>query len=109
VKLALGAAADRQNRRPIDVDAVVRSLSDGHFVNRGTQNTGMAQSMGRAAVLQVGAVSVLVPALPASNIDPELFRSQGLEPRDYKIVIVKSATGFRAEYGPFAARMLVVD
>ena len=109
VKLALGGSADRQNRRPVEVDAVVRSLSDGHFVNRGMQNTGMAQSMGRAAVLQVGAVSVLVSALPAGNIDPELFRSQGLEPRDYKIVIVKSATGFRAEYGPFAARMLVVD
>ncbi len=52
---------------------------------------------------------MLVSSESTNNIDPELYRSQGIEPRDYKIVIVKSATAFRAEYGPFAAKMLVVD
>jgi microcystin degradation protein MlrC len=54
-------------------------------------------------------VTVVVSNLSANNIDPELYRSQGIEPREYKIVIVKSAAGFRAEYAPFAAKMLVVD
>jgi microcystin degradation protein MlrC len=43
------------------------------------------------------------------NIDPELYRSQNVEPRDKKIVVVKSATAFRNEYAPFAAAMLLVD
>lgn len=106
LRLPLGGA---YNGNRIPVEAEVMSLSDGEFVMRGTQYTGMITRMGRTAVLRVGAVRVVVSERPANNIDPELFRSQGIEPRDEKLVVVKSATAFRAEYGPFAAAMLVVD
>jgi microcystin degradation protein MlrC len=105
----LGGLHDTVNRRRIEVEAEVLRLSDGRFTMRGSQYTGLETIMGSAAVLQVGKVTVLVSSESANNIDPELYRSQGIEPRDYKIVIVKSATAFRAEYGPFAAKMLVVD
>jgi microcystin degradation protein MlrC len=109
LRLSLGGAYDKINRHPVTVDAEVLRLSDGDFVMTGSQYTGMKTSMGRAAVLQVGAVTVLVSKLPAINIDPQLFRSQGIEPREKKIVVVKSATAFRAEYKPFAAKILMVD
>jgi microcystin degradation protein MlrC len=109
IKVALGGLHDKLNRRRVQVEAKVLRLSNGHFTMRGSQYTGLETSMGRAAVLQVGAVTVVVSSLSANNIDPELYRSQGIEPREYKIVIVKSAAGFRAEYAPFAAKMLVVD
>ncbi|HDN01619.1 MAG TPA: hypothetical protein ENF42_01450, partial [Candidatus Bathyarchaeota archaeon] len=32
----------------------------------------------------------------------------GLEPRDAKIVVVKSPMGFRAAYGPFAKKIIIV-
>ena len=35
-------------------------------------------------------------------VDPELFRSQGIEPLRIKIVVVKSPNGFREAYEPFA-------
>ncbi|MDR3675905.1 MAG: M81 family metallopeptidase [Acidobacteriota bacterium] len=108
VKVSLGGAYDKINRRPVTVDAEVLRFSDGDFVMTGSQYSGMKTSMGRAVVLQVGAVTVLVSKLPAINIDPQLFRSQGIEPRDKKIVVVKSATAFRAEYKPFAARIIMV-
>ncbi len=105
----LGGLHDTVNRRRIEAEAEVLRLSDGRFTMRGSQYTGLETTMGSAAVLQVGKVTVLVSSESANNIDPELYRSQGIEPRDYKIVIVKSATAFRAEYAPFAAKMLVVD
>jgi len=107
--LSLGGAYDKINRRPVPVDAEVLRFSDGQFVMTGSQYHGMKTSMGRAAVLRVGAVTVLVSKLPAINIDPQLYRSQGIEPRDQKIVVVKSATAFRAEYQPFAAGIIMVD
>jgi len=107
--VSLGGAYDKINRRPVTVDAEVLRFSDGDFVMTGSQYHGMKTSMGHAAVLQVGAVTVLVSKLPAINIDPQLFRSQGIEPRDRKIVVVKSATAFRAEYKPFAAKIIMVD
>ena len=70
----------RSTASPITVDAEVLRFSDGDFVMTGSQYHGMKTSMGRAAVLQVGAVTVLVSKLPAINIDPQLFRSQGIEP-----------------------------
>jgi microcystin degradation protein MlrC len=107
--LSLGGTHDPANRRPVTVDAEVRSLSDGRFLMRGSQYTGMPVDMGLTAVLQVDAVTVVVSSLGAINIDPELYRSQNVEPRAKKIVVVKSATAFRAEYAPFAAGMILVD
>ena len=42
-------------------------------------------------------------------VDPELFRSQGIEPLRMKIVIVKSPNGFREAYEPFAKAVFLVD
>jgi microcystin degradation protein MlrC len=109
LRVSLGGAYDKVNRHPVTVDAEVLRLSNGNFVMTGSQYTGMKTSMGPAAVLQVGSVTVLVSKLPAINIDPQLFRSQGIEPRGRKIVVVKSSTAFRAEYKPFAAKILMVD
>jgi microcystin degradation protein MlrC len=109
LQLSLGGAYDTINRKPITVEAEVLRFSDGDFVMTGSQYSGMKTSMGRAAVLRVGAVTVLVSKLPAINIDPQLYRSQGIEPKELKIVVVKSATAFRAEYKPFAVKIIMVD
>jgi microcystin degradation protein MlrC len=69
----------------------------------------MAAQMGRTAVVEVGKISVVLSEYGAFMFDPEVFRSQGIEPRDKKIVVVKSATQFRSDYGPFAAGMIMVD
>jgi microcystin degradation protein MlrC len=43
------------------------------------------------------------------TVDPELFRSQGIEPERMQIVVVKSPNGFRAAYQPIAKKMILVD
>ena len=43
------------------------------------------------------------------TVDPELFRSHGVEPLYCKIVVVKSPNGFRAAYEPIAKRIILVD
>ena len=43
------------------------------------------------------------------TVDPELFRSHGIDPLYCKIVVVKSPLGFRAAYAPIAKKMIVVD
>lgn len=109
VKIEVGGTLDPSSRRPVTVDGVIRSLSDGRFVLKGAWSTGMEVSMGRTAVVEVNEISVVLSQGSVSMIDPEVYRSQGIEPRDKKIVVVKSANGFRAEYESFAARIIVVD
>ena len=43
------------------------------------------------------------------TVDPELFRSHGIDPQRMKIVVVKSPNGFRAEYEPIAKKIFLVD
>ncbi len=46
---------------------------------------------------------------PVIQWDPELYRSQGLEPTEAKIVATKSPVAFRAAYEPLAAEIIVDD
>jgi microcystin degradation protein MlrC len=109
IDTSVGGAFDPQHRRRIPVRAHVASLRDGRFTLRGQWNRGMLIDMGPAAVLECGPVSMLVSERPVSNIDPELFRSQGIEPERRRIVVVKSANAFRADYTPIARRIMLVD
>jgi microcystin degradation protein MlrC len=65
--------------------------------------------MGRAVVLDVGKIRLLVAERSAMTVDPELFRSHGIEPERMRIVVVKSPNGFRAAYQPIAKKMILVD
>jgi microcystin degradation protein MlrC len=65
--------------------------------------------MGRSAVLEAGSVSILAAERSVMTLDPELYRSHGIEPCRAKIVVVKSPAGFRAAYEPIAKGIFIVD
>jgi microcystin degradation protein MlrC len=65
--------------------------------------------MGRTAVIEAGLVHILVAERSAMTVDPELFRSHGIDPLYCKIVVVKSPAGFRSEYEPIAKKIYMVD
>jgi microcystin degradation protein MlrC len=109
ITLALGGGFDRVNRRPVAASCRVVALRLGSFAPKGKTDTGVPQNMGRTAVLAAGRVTVIVSEEAASNIDPELFRAFGVEPGEKKIVVVKSAAGFRSEYEPMAQGIFLVD
>lgn len=110
VTLPVGGAFDRRNSKPVQVTGRVRMLSDGRWTPRARgYNPGIEQSMGVAAVLDVGRVQILIGSRSTMTVDPELFRSHGIDPLYCKIVVVKSPLGFRAAYAPIAKKMIVVD
>jgi microcystin degradation protein MlrC len=107
---SIGGKFDRKNSQPIRVTARVRLLSDGRWTPRGRgYNPGIEVSMGRATVLEIGSVTVLVAERSTMTVDPALFRSHGIEPSLMKIVVVKSPNGFRAEYEPIAKKIFLLD
>jgi microcystin degradation protein MlrC len=110
VTLLIGGKLDRQHSEPVSVTGRVRLISDGRWISRARgYNTGIENCMGTSAVLEVGWVHILIAERSAMTVDPALYRSHGIEPTHYKIVVVKSPNGFRAEYEPIAARILIVD
>ena len=110
VTMRLGGKLDPARSRPVRVTARVRLLSDGRWTPRARgYNTGIETSMGRAAVFDIGCIRMLVAERSTMTVDPELYRSHGIEPLDMKIVAVKSPNGFRAAYEPIAKRIFIVD
>ncbi len=110
VTLPIGGKLDRQHSEPVNVTGRVHLISDGRWVSRARgYNTGIENCMGTTAVLEVGLVHILIAERSAMTVDPALYRSHGIDPTHYKIVVVKSPNGFRAEYEPIAARIFIVD
>jgi microcystin degradation protein MlrC len=65
--------------------------------------------MGAWAVVESGTLSVLVTERPAPTFDPECYRRAGLEPERADIVVVRSATLFRAGWEGLFSEALILD
>jgi microcystin degradation protein MlrC len=110
VTLKVGGSFDRKHSKPVRVTGTVKLISDGRWVGRARgYNTGITTCMGCTVVLEVGQVQILMAERSSMTVDPELFRSHGIEPIYCKIVVVKSPNGFRAAYEPIAKAIFLVD
>ena len=110
VTLSIGGKFDRKNSKPVRVTGRVRMISDGRWTARARgYNTGIETCMGTTVVFEAGMVRILIAERSAMTVDPELFRSHGIDPAYCKIVVVKSPNGFRAAYEPIAKRIFIVD
>ena len=110
VTLSIGGKFDRKNSKPVRVTGRVRMISDGRWTARARgYNTGIETCMGTTVVFEAALVRILIASRSAMTVDPELFRSHGIDPAYCKIVVVKSPNGFRAAYEPIAKRIFIVD
>ena len=109
VTLELGGHLDHVFSQPVPVTAYVKTIGDGRFRYTGTSFTGLEVNMGRTVVLQIGGIHVVTCELKCMTIDPALYRSVGLEPREARIVVVKTASGFRSGYADLAKAIFVLD
>jgi len=71
--------------------------------------TGKKIDMGPTAVLETGLLDIVVASRAVMTVDPELYRSQGIEPRDRRVVGVKSPSLFRPGYEDMLAGVLYFD
>ena len=110
IETSVGGKFDRKHSRPVRITALVRLISNGRWTGQAQgYNQGVETSMGRAVVLDIGEIRLLVSERPAMTVDPELFRSHGIEPGRMRIVVVKSPNGFRGPYGSIAKKVFLVD
>ena len=109
VTLRVGGKLDPNYAKPVRVTGKVKLISDGEFRYKGRVYTGRLVNMGKGVVLSSGNIRLLISQRPVPTTDPELYRSHGIEPRDMKLVLVKSPLGLRAEYEPIARSIIIVN
>lgn len=109
ITLSVGGKLNPAYSTPLTLTGRVKLISDGEFFYKGSCYTGRRVEMGRAAVLKINAINLLIAERPMPTTDPEMYRSHGIEPRDMKLVLCKSPLSFRMDYEPISMAVMSVD
>ena len=110
VSLALGAkTGGAPDEHPLEGEFEVMRVTDGEFLATGPFYGGSRMSLGRTVRLRTGGVQVVVASRKGQCADKEMIRHTGLDPRELGILVVKSSVHFRADFGPMASEVLVVE
>lgn len=109
ITLGLGAKTGAWGEQPVVRTWHVERLGDGNMVGRGPVMGGWRLALGPTAQLRSEGVSVVVSSRRIQAMDQELFRHVGVEPREWRLVALKSSVHFRGDFEPFAQQVLVVE
>lgn len=106
----IGGRIDPRFSRPVFVRGRVEGLSGGTFTTKTATAHGRQFSMGPAAVLALGRMRIVVASKAVVlTVDPQLYRSQGVEPSQQDVVAVKSALQYRFCYENISRSILNLD
>jgi microcystin degradation protein MlrC len=113
VTLPLGGRIDMPQinlpGKPLTLTAKVTRITDGEFVVTGPMATGMRVRMGRTAVLDTGAMQIVVSERRSEPFDLGVFTHCGIDPRRKRYVLIKSRQHFRAGFEPIARHIVMCD
>ncbi len=109
VTLALGGRHGPEGVRPLEGTFRVDKLADGRFRTTGPVSGNRDVDLGPMALLRIGGVSVAVTSKRMQALDQAPFRHLGIEPKDQRILALKSTVHFRGDFEPLAETILVVE
>jgi len=107
ITMKIGGKTEPWVGDPLEVTGYVKAITDGKYTPKGPMIYG--GDMGRTAVLNVKGIDVILTELSQQAMDLELYRSLGLNPESYKILLVKSCVHYRAAHEPIAKRIIEID
>jgi microcystin degradation protein MlrC len=94
---------------PLAVQARVRGLSDGSFVNQGPMQQGQTVHCGPGALLDVQGIAVIVTSTVLPANDPGFFAHHGIDLQRTRLLCVKAKNHFHAAFAPRCAAIIEVD
>ena len=109
IEIGVGGKLFAEGGPPLKLRWKVSGLSNGRFLCTGPFYGGNRANLGACALLTHGGVSVLVSTGRMQAADKEIFRHIGVEPSEQKILGLKSAVHFRADFTDIAEEILVVE
>jgi len=113
-RLSIGGKGSRLDAGPLSLEVELLSRSNGKFELEDKQShlaamAGDRFDMGSCAVVRHAGLTILLTSLKTPPFDLGQWRSQGIDPEDLSVIVVKAAVAHRRAYEPIAARMFWVD
>lgn len=109
VDVELGGRSGPAGETPIARCFKVVAVGDGRFTATGPFYQGSRMSLGPMALLSTGNIYIAVASRKQQAADLAMFRHLGVDPQDFTVIALKSSVHFRADFGPLANRVLIVE
>ncbi|MBM84203.1 MAG: microcystin degradation protein MlrC [Planctomycetaceae bacterium] len=106
IKTTFGGAIDPARYEPIELEARVRSLSDGKFRS---ESFGWHWDSGDTAVVEADNITLVVGTRPVSLFDRSWFWANGQDPQRFDMVVVKSPHCEHQMFADWCAKLINVD
>ncbi len=106
---AVGGKRDTLFSKPLRIEGRVEKIKEATFTLTGHGGHNLPIDMGMSATVCAGDTTIVFVEYPGPGGTPDMYRCVELEPKDFKLVVVKSPAGFRADFGKFAAKILIAD
>jgi microcystin degradation protein MlrC len=103
--LRLGGKIGPTSGAPIDAKVEVIGLKRDCWQSFGPTQV----PLGDCAAVRIGGIDVVLITSRTQALGLELFTNLGIDPRQKKIVLVKSTNHFMAAFGPIAKRVIYID
>ena len=107
VELELGGKFS--GTEPLRCSAIVHKITDGRYRNHGPMNPGLQMDLLGTALIEIEGIRVIVVKNPTQPYDFALMELHGINPREEKIIVLKSAVHFRGAYEPIAGRIILLS
>src|SRR5262245_3234686 len=108
VSLAVGGWAGGAGNAPYQGTFTVEAVGDGNFLATGPFYRGNHMKLGPMAVLRKDGVRVVLTSRKQQCADQAMLRHVGIEPKEQKVLALKSSVHFRADFQPIAEEILIV-
>jgi microcystin degradation protein MlrC len=108
VKIAVGGKS-LPGQSPFIANFKVEKLFEGDFIGVGPMVKDRRLNLGKMAQLRYKGVRVAVSTERMQALDRSLFQTVGIEPAEMKVLVLKSANHYRADFGPIASEIINVD
>lgn len=107
VTLSIGGKGSQFDQGPVELEVELVSRSDGRFELEDRHSHmasmgGVHVNMGSTAVVRHRGITLLLTSRKTAPFDLGQFRSQGIEPTDFDLIVVKAAVAHRRAYDPIA-------
>lgn len=109
LKFSVGGKSDTLHGEPVSINGNIRLLFDGFYRHVGSYMTGKWADMGDTAVVEAGRLTLILTEKRSAPWDIGHVLSIGIDPEEFKIIVVKSAVAWKTAFGAFAKKEIYLD
>lgn len=109
VSIDAGGRSSERAGTPVRLEGRVLYAGVKVFSGTGPMRRGRRIDLGPSALVDAGGIVVSIVSHPTTAIDLDPFTQFGLTVDDFRLIVLRSKTHFRAVYEPLASAILIVD